>query len=154
MRKWLILALTLVWLAWELIAAYDGSPDTWPLTHLVIKYLPPWIYFPAAVLLAAFLVWHFWPTGRSGRHTRRKIMSGFKLEPVKIMTVLVGLLVALEGVQEFVDLLPERVNGWILIAIAILTAVLGKTVRDRVTPLARPRDEDGRPLIRATAPKL
>jgi hypothetical protein len=153
-RKWLILALTLAWLAWELIAAYDGSPDTWPLTHLVIKYLPPWIYFPAAVLLAAFLVWHFWPTGRSGRHIRRTIMSGWTFEPVRWLSIIVGLLVALEGVQEFVDLLPERVNGWVLILIAVGTAVLGKLARDKVTPLARPRDEDGRPLVRATPPRV
>lgn len=153
MRKWLILALTLAWLVWELIAAYDGSASTWPLTHLIIKYLPPWIYFPAALLLAAFLVWHFWPDGHSGRHTRRKIMSGFKFEPVKWMTVTVGVLVGLEGVQEFVDLLPETVNGYIMIAIAIGTAVLGKLAHDKVTPLARPRDEAGRPLIRATPPR-
>lgn len=146
MRKWLIAWLTLAWLVWELLAAYDDSPRTWPLTHLIVKYLSPWIYFPAVCLLAVFLVWHFWPT----RHTRRTIMSGFRFEPIKWMTVILGVLVALEGVQEFADLLPEKVNGFILLAIAILTGVLGKLARDKVTPLARPRDEAGRPLIHGT----
>lgn len=153
MRKWLILALTIAWLAWELIAAYDGSASTWPLTHLIIKYLPPWIYFPAALLLAAFLVWHFWPDGHSGRHPRRKIMSGFKFEPVKWMTWIVGMLTALSAVPLFMDWLPANVSAGILLAIAVLTSILGALARNRVTPLARPRDEADRPLIRATSPR-
>jgi hypothetical protein len=40
MRKWLILGLTLAWLAWELVAAFDGSPSTWPLTQVVVTYVP------------------------------------------------------------------------------------------------------------------
>lgn len=81
-------------------------------------------------------------------------MRSWEIEPVKWATVLLGILIALSSVQMFFDWLPDRVQAGILLAIAILTAVLGKTVRDRVTPLARPRDEDGRPLIRATAPRL
>lgn len=74
-------------------------------------------------------------------------MKGFKFEPVKWMTAILAVLTAAEGVQQFVDLVPEKDNGYILIAIAILTAVLGKQVRDRVTPLAAPRDDSARPLV-------
>lgn len=67
-KKWLVAWLFLAWLAWELVAAFDDSADTWPLTHLVIKYLPVWIYFPAVLIFAAWLIWHFWPDRHSGRH--------------------------------------------------------------------------------------
>lgn len=78
-------------------------------------------------------------------------MSGFKFEPVKWMTAILGVLIALSSVQMFMDVLPDRVQAGILLAITILTAVLGKLVRDKVTPVARPRDEAGRPLIRGTS---
>jgi hypothetical protein len=64
--KWAIALLTLAWLVWELIANFDNSRSTWPLTHLIIQYVPVWIYFPGTLTLAAWLIWHFWP-GRSGR---------------------------------------------------------------------------------------
>jgi hypothetical protein len=76
-------------------------------------------------------------------------MKGFKFEPVKWMTVILTLLVAAESVQQFVDLIPEKVNGYVLIAIAILTAILGKQAHDKVTPLAAPKDNDGRALVPA-----
>jgi hypothetical protein len=60
--KWSILALTLAWLAWELIANFDTDPGTWPLTWLIRHYVSPWIYFPAAVGLAVWLVFHFRPS--------------------------------------------------------------------------------------------
>jgi hypothetical protein len=37
MRKWLIVAFSLAWLGWELIAAFDHDPHTWPLTQVVIR---------------------------------------------------------------------------------------------------------------------
>lgn len=74
-------------------------------------------------------------------------MKGFKFEPVKWMTVILAVLTAAEGAQQFVDLLPEKVNGYILIAIAILTAVLGVSVHNRVTSLADPKDNDGNQLV-------
>src|SRR4051812_3884058 len=60
--KWSILALTLAWLAWELIANFDTNPGTWPLTWLIRHYVSPWIYFPAAIGLAVWLVFHFRPS--------------------------------------------------------------------------------------------
>jgi hypothetical protein len=59
-RKWGIAALTLAWLAWELWAAFDTSQDTWPLTQIVVTYVPAWLYLPGALVLAVWLPWHFW----------------------------------------------------------------------------------------------
>lgn len=66
-------------------------------------------------------------------------MKGFKFEPVRWMTVLLAILVTLSGVQEFAGVLPAKVQAGILIAIAVLTAILGKLTRDKVTPLAAPK---------------
>jgi hypothetical protein len=74
-------------------------------------------------------------------------MKGWKFEPVRWMTAILSVLVAAEGVQEFVDLIPSKANGYVLIAIAVLAAVLGKTVRAKVTALAAPRDNDGNRLV-------
>jgi hypothetical protein len=71
----------------------------------------------------------------------------FKFEPVRWMTVILSLLVAAEGVQEFVDLIPPKANGYVLIVIAVIAAVLGKTVRAKVTALAAPKDNKGRALV-------
>jgi hypothetical protein len=70
-----------------------------------------------------------------------------KLEPVKWMTVALGVLTGLAGVTAVTDLLPKSVVGGMAIAIAVLTALLGAVTRDAVTPLARPRSEDGTPLV-------
>lgn len=82
MGKWTIAWLTLAWLVWELVAAFDASGETWPLTHLIIEYLPPWLYFPAALVLAGWLVHHFWPDGRSGRHRNLNPREGIMTAPV------------------------------------------------------------------------
>jgi hypothetical protein len=65
-KKWLIAVLSLAWLAWELIAAFDHDPHTWPLTQVIITYVPAWIYMPAALLLAVWLPWHLWSNRRRG----------------------------------------------------------------------------------------
>lgn len=72
MRKWLILTLTLAWLAWELVASFDDTSSTWPLTQLIVHYLPPWLYLPAAVVLAAWLPWHFYTNWRRRRREQMK----------------------------------------------------------------------------------
>lgn len=76
-------------------------------------------------------------------------MRSWKFEPIRWMTTILVILMALEGVQEFVDLLPEQANAWILFAIAILTAILGVNVRNKVTPLADPKTNEGHPLVPA-----
>lgn len=66
MKKWLIAVLTLAWLAWELVAAFDHDPHTWPLTQVIVTYVPAWIYMPAALLLAVWLPWHLWSNRQRG----------------------------------------------------------------------------------------
>lgn len=79
-RKWLILHLTILWTVWELVAAFDQNRSTWPLTQIVITYLPWWVYMPAAVVLAVWLPWHFWTSGR--RHLKEAMMvSEHNLDP-------------------------------------------------------------------------
>lgn len=76
MKKWLIVALSVLWVLWELISAGDGNKDTWPLTQILIHYLPPEVVIPAAVLLAAWLPIHFAAAyGKRKRAARRLAMS-------------------------------------------------------------------------------
>jgi hypothetical protein len=74
---------------------------------------------------------------------------GFATEPVKIMTWLLTTLTALSSVPLFMNWLPPKISAGLLVVIAVLTAVLGAVVRGKVTPLAKPRDEDGRILVPA-----
>lgn len=74
MRKWLILGLTLAWLAWELPAAFDNNADTYPLTQLIVEYVPPWITIPAAAILAVWLPLHFIGNYRRKSLHRRTVM--------------------------------------------------------------------------------
>lgn len=74
-----------------------------------------------------------------------------KFEPVRWMTVTLVVLTALAGTTELTDLLPPAVAGALLVGIALLTAVLGAVTRSAVTPVARPRDAAGVPLVRRSA---
>lgn len=73
--KWVIVALSLGWLAWELwtnlddLLGLDPDRSTWPLTWIITTYVAPIVYFPAVCLLAGWLIWHFWPgrTHKIGR---------------------------------------------------------------------------------------
>lgn len=65
--KWSIVWITLVWVAWDVIATNDHDRATWPLTHLIVAYLSPWVYFPGVLALAGWLVYHFWPGAHAGR---------------------------------------------------------------------------------------
>jgi hypothetical protein len=64
-KKWLIVALSLLWLGWELYAANDHDPHTWPLTEVIVRKVPAYITLPAALLLAVWLPWHFWSAYRA-----------------------------------------------------------------------------------------
>jgi hypothetical protein len=74
-------------------------------------------------------------------------MPKFKIEPVRYATGLLAVLLAVEAVNEAADLLPDAATPWLVGAIAVLSLLLGKVVRDRVTPLARPRLDEDTPLI-------
>lgn len=84
-------------------------------------------------------------------------MKGFKLEPVRWATWTLALLTAVLGANELVDqlggadVIPSAAVPYLLFAEAALALVLGKAVRDRVTPLARPRGVTGVPLVPKTA---
>lgn len=72
MKKWLVAGLAVAALVWELIAAYDHDPQTWPLTWIIRAYVPWWIYFPAAIILGVWLVYHFRPVKRRERRRHRE----------------------------------------------------------------------------------
>lgn len=55
-----IVVLTVAWLFWELWANFDNDPNTWPLTWVIVHYVPAWITLPAVLLLAVWLPYHFW----------------------------------------------------------------------------------------------
>ena len=70
-----------------------------------------------------------------------------KFEPVRWMTLVLAILSALASTAAFTDLVPRPVLGAMGVAIVLLTAVLGAVTRGAVTPLARPRDAAGGPLV-------
>lgn len=80
-------------------------------------------------------------------HTAVMTFRGIKIQPVAWMTTILGVLVAVEAANEAIHFLPAAWSPYLLGAIAILTAVLGKLVHGVVTPLARPRDDAGTPLV-------
>jgi hypothetical protein len=64
-RKWLIVVLSLAWLGWELIAAFDSNSHTWPLTHVVVAYVPWPVTALAVAMLIAWLPAHFFTAYRN-----------------------------------------------------------------------------------------
>jgi hypothetical protein len=73
----------------------------------------------------------------------------FKQNPVAMLATLVALLTAADGTLEGLHILSPSVAAWAAGAIAVLTAVLGVVTHGKVTPLANPRDNAGRPLTPA-----
>jgi hypothetical protein len=71
MRKWSIVGLTVAWLAWELFAAFDGSAATWPLTEVVVEYVPAEVTYAAIGALALWLPIHFAIRYRRKRRAQR-----------------------------------------------------------------------------------
>lgn len=140
--RWLVGAVFVAWLVLEVWFSIDKNPDTWPLTREIVEWLP---YPITAALVGWFIKWA--PKHFDDAYRKEGKMKGFKFEPVKWMTIILGVLIALSSVQMFMDLLPDRVQAAILIAIAVLTAILGNRVRAKVTALADPKDNDGNQLV-------
>jgi hypothetical protein len=142
MRKWLIVALTLAWLAWELIAAFDGSDATWPLTQIVTTYVPWWLAMPGAVALAVWIVPHFVANYRKGGTMK------FKFEPVVWLTTVAAVLGAALEVDAQYHVLPAGWGHWVAAA-AGFVALLVTAVKARgaVTPLAAPQVDEDTPLV-------
>lgn len=61
------LALTAAAITWEVVAAFDGNPDTWPWTQLITTYVPWWVTYPVLVGLFVWLVFHFYGWYRKRR---------------------------------------------------------------------------------------
>lgn len=53
------LTLTAAAVGWEIVAAFDGNPDTWPWTQLIITYVPWWVTYPVLIGLFLWLMFHF-----------------------------------------------------------------------------------------------
>jgi hypothetical protein len=77
-----IVGFTLAWLFWELYANFDGDPDTWPLTWVIVRYVPAWVTLPAALLLAVWLPIHFWTNYQKKRASREALMANPLPAPV------------------------------------------------------------------------
>lgn len=75
------------------------------------------------------------------------VIRGFKVQPVAWMSTVLTVMVAVEAVNEGAHLLPAAWTPYLLGAIAVLTAILGVLTHGAVTPLARPRDDAGVPLV-------
>lgn len=75
------------------------------------------------------------------------MLKSIKFKPVAWLTGLVSVLTALEAVDAKVHVLPAAWTPYLVGAIAVLTVVLGALVHGVVTPLARPRDDAGTPLV-------
>lgn len=74
-------------------------------------------------------------------------MKSWKFEPVRWATGTLALVTALIAVNERVKVIPEAATPYLLGAEVLLALLLGKVVRDRVTPTAAPRDDAGVPLV-------
>jgi len=60
--RWLtaiFLTLTASAIGWEIVAAFDGSADTWPWTQLIVRYVPEPVTNLAIDVLLAWLPAHF-----------------------------------------------------------------------------------------------
>lgn len=71
----------------------------------------------------------------------------FKLKPVAWATGLLSALSILLALNDVYNVVPERWQPYLLTAVAILTAFLGKAVHNRTTPVAAPKDDAGVPLV-------
>jgi hypothetical protein len=72
---------------------------------------------------------------------------GFQFKPVAWMAGVLAAIDAVLAANEAFHLLPDDATKWLLFASAILTAILGRMVYNRVTPLADPRAANGRTLV-------
>jgi hypothetical protein len=80
-------------------------------------------------------------------------MRSFKFEPVRYATGALAIIGALIGANELVhdttgvDIIPAGATPYLIFASVVLTLILGGAVRNRVTPLAAPKDDAGVPLV-------
>src|SRR5688572_26443423 len=74
-------------------------------------------------------------------------MKNFRFQPVAWMTSILAVLDAVIAANELYPVVPESWTPMLLFISAALTAVLGRMVWSRVTPLADPHAANGRELV-------
>lgn len=110
-----IMAATAVAVLLELVAVFDGSAATPPLTDLIIEYVPQEITTTVVAVLAAWLPVHF-----ASRHPKRWPGG----EPMSARRKHIEAVVAAGGAALIAALTDDHVSGaeWGLIAVAVLNA--------------------------------
>lgn len=68
--------------------------------------------------------------------------------PVAWMSLVLTILTSADALAAYTQVFDEKQMAWVNLAVAVLTAVLGKLAHGAVTPMARPRDNDGTALVR------
>lgn len=66
------LAVTTLAIVLELLAAFDGDPDTTPWTHLLVDHVPAPVTFAAILVLIVWTPWHFWHAYRQRREPKEE----------------------------------------------------------------------------------
>ena len=69
--------------------------------------------------------------------------------PVAWMAGVLALLTSADAVALLLHGLPPAAASWVGLGITLLTLILGKITHNKVTPLADPRTDNGRPLVPA-----
>ena len=77
------------------------------------------------------------------------LSRGFRFAPVACASTALALLNALLGVNEIFHVIPDAAMPYVLFADALLAAILGRAVYNRVTPTAAPHDDAGNALVPA-----
>lgn len=75
------------------------------------------------------------------------MISRIRRNPVAVLTSVYTVLAVVVGVIVDQHLLSDNVTAYLVGAVAILAAILGVLTRSKVTPLADPRDNQGRQLV-------
>lgn len=69
--------------------------------------------------------------------------------PVLIVMSILAALQAIAGAANLADLLGDKLAAWFVLLVAAAQIGSAYWVRGQVTPVADPRDNSGRPLLRA-----
>lgn len=74
-------------------------------------------------------------------------MNSIKFKPVAWLTAFNATLIAIIGAAQLYPIIPANVLTVLTFVTAVLSAILGGVTFTKVTPLARPRDNAGEPLV-------
>lgn len=135
MRKWLIVILSVAWLIWELLAAFVPSLHAWPLTQIIVTYVPAPITALAVAALVAWLPRHFADNYKKRKGTTVPVTDLTQPQPqaepllsVGTITAAVTALIGL-AVSFGLNLSEDRqaaVLGVVAVLAPVAVAVLGR----------------------------